>query len=103
MRIRALAWLLLSTLLTGCFFEHPLTSGPSKDINSWLLGVWEGTDSKGRTYRARIVPITGDRYYVSFRSLGRKKAPRGSVGIRRLDIACVLQPLSLPKMRSDIR
>ena len=78
MRIRALAWLLLSTLLTGCFFERPLTSGPSKDINSWLLGVWEGTDSKGRNYRARIVPMTGDRYYVSFRSLGRKKAPRGA-------------------------
>jgi hypothetical protein len=77
MRIRALACLLLCTLLTGCFFEHPLTRGPSKDINSWLLGVWEGTDSKGKTYRARVVPITSDRYYVSFRSLGRKKTPRG--------------------------
>jgi len=77
MSIRLLAWLLLCTLLTGCFFEHPLTSGPSKDINSWLLGVWESTDSKGRTYRARVVPITGDRYYVSFRAGGRKKAPRG--------------------------
>jgi hypothetical protein len=77
MRIRVLAWLLLCTVLTGCFFEHPLTGGPSKDINSWLLGVWEGTDSKGRTYSVRVVPITSDRYYVSFRSAGRKKAPRG--------------------------
>jgi hypothetical protein len=67
MSIRALAWLLLCTLLTGCFF--------AKDINSWLLGVWETTDSKGRTYRARVVPITSDRYYVSFQT-GRKKAPR---------------------------
>ena len=76
MRIRALAWLLLCTLLTGCFFERPLTSGPSKDINSWLLGVWESKDSKGRDYRARVVPITGDRYFVRFQVLGRKKAPR---------------------------
>ena len=72
MSIRALACLLLCTLLTGCFFEHPLTSGPSKDVNSWLLGVWESTDSKGRTYRARVVPITSDRYYVSFRTPGKK-------------------------------
>lgn len=76
MRIQALGWLLLCTLLTGCFFEHPLTSGPSKDINTWLLGVWESTDSKGRNYRARVVPITGDRYFVSFQALGGKKAPR---------------------------
>jgi hypothetical protein len=76
MRIRALAWLLLCTLLTGCFFEHPLTGGPSKDINTWLLGVWESKDSKGIAYRARVVPITGDRYFVSFQVLGRKKAPR---------------------------
>jgi hypothetical protein len=75
MSIRALAWLLLCTLLTGCFFEHPLSGGPSKDINSWLLGVWETTDPKGRTFRARVVPITSDRYYVSFQT-GRKKAPR---------------------------
>jgi hypothetical protein len=75
MRIRALAWLLLCTLLTGCFFEHPLTGGPSKDINTWLLGVWESKDSKGRAYRARVVPITGDRYFVSFQVLGRKKVP----------------------------
>ena len=72
-RIRALALLLLCTLLAGCYFENPLTGGPSKDINSWLLGVWEHKDTKGRTYRARIVPITGDRYFVSFQVLGRRK------------------------------
>jgi len=72
-RIRALALLLLCTLLAGCYFENPLTGGPSKDINSWLLGVWEHKDTKGRTYRARVVPITGDRYFVSFQVLGRRK------------------------------
>jgi hypothetical protein len=73
-RIRALALLLLCTLLAGCYFDNPLTGGPSKDINSWLLGVWEHKDEKtGKVYRARVVPITGDRYFVSFRVAGRKK------------------------------
>lgn len=72
-RIRALALLLLCTLLAGCYFENPLTGGPSKDINSWLLGVWEHKDMKGKTYRARVVPITGDRYFVSFQVLGGRK------------------------------
>lgn len=72
MRIRALA--LLCTLLAGCYFDHPLTSGPSKDINTWLLGVWEHKDAKGRVYRARVVPMTGDRYFVSFhQARGRKE------------------------------
>ncbi len=71
MRIRALA--LLCTLLGGCYFDYPLTGEPSKDINSWLLGVWEHKDAKGRVYRARVVPVTGDRYFVSFQARGRKE------------------------------
>ncbi len=76
MRIRALALLLLCTLLSGCYFENPLTSGPSKDINSWLLGVWEAKDKKGKIYRARVVPITGDRYFVAFQIPGGRKAAK---------------------------
>ena len=72
MRIRALALPFLCTLLAGCYFDHPLTGGPLKDVNSWLLGVWEHKDAKGRVYRARVVPLTGDRYFVSFQSAGRK-------------------------------
>jgi hypothetical protein len=72
MRIRALALLLFCTLFSGCYFDHPLTGEPSRDINSWLLGVWEHKDPKGKVYRARIVPVTGDRYFVSFQSGGRK-------------------------------
>jgi hypothetical protein len=75
-RIRALALLLLCTLLSGCYFEHPLTGGPSKDINTWLLGVWEAKDKKGKTYRARVVPITGDHYFVAFQVPGRRRAER---------------------------
>ena len=70
--MRALALLLLCTLLPGCYFDQPLTGGPLKDINSWLLGVWEHKDAKGRVYRARVVPLTGDRYFVSFQAGGRR-------------------------------
>ena len=73
MRIRAFASLLLCTVVAGCYFEHPLTGGPSKDINTWLLGVWEHKDAKKRTYRARVVPLTGDRYFVEFQSGGPRK------------------------------
>ena len=69
------------TLLIGCYFEHPLTGGPSKDINSWLLGVWEANDKKGKTYRARVVPITGDRYFVSFPATGSKKDREEDLGV----------------------
>jgi hypothetical protein len=76
MRIKALALLLVSTLLGGCYFDYPLTGGPLKDINSWLLGVWEHKDKKGRVYRARVVPLTGDRYFVSFQTGGRRGRER---------------------------
>ena len=66
----------LCTLLAGCYFDHPLTGGPSKDINSWLLGVWEHKDAKGRTYRARVVPITRGPLFREF------SAPSGA---RRLE------------------
>jgi hypothetical protein len=75
-RIRALALLLLCPLLAGCYFDNPLTSEPSKDINSWLLGVWEYKDTKGRTYRARLVPMTGDRYFVTFQAPGGRKGEK---------------------------
>ncbi len=68
---RALALLLFSVLLAGCYFDHPLTGSPSKDINTWLLGIWEHKDEKGKIYHTQITPLTGDRYAVSFRSVAK--------------------------------
>lgn len=68
----ALALVVFASLLAGCF-EHPLTERPSKDINTWLLGVWEYKDAKtDRTYRAAFLPLTGDRYTVWVRELGKR-------------------------------
>ena len=44
---------------------------------------------KGRTYRARVVPITGDRYYVSFRAGGRKKRRAVSGTLKAGSRACL--------------
>lgn len=71
MRLPALALLLISVLLTGCHFDNPL-SGPSKDVNTWLLGVWEYKDLKAKkTYRAQVTPISDERYAVVLRELGK--------------------------------
>lgn len=58
--------------LAGCFFDHPLTTVPSKDINTWGLGVWESTDDKGRVSRVMVTPIKADRYAVQLALPGKK-------------------------------
>lgn len=60
--------------LTACSFENPLTKGAAKNLNTWLLGVWEHKDEKGQVYRAGLQPLTGSRYAVWFRKIG--KTPR---------------------------
>lgn len=68
----------LTLLGGGCSFENPLTSSPSKDINSWLLGVWEHKDEKGQSYRATVVPQSGDRYWVNVQTLGKSRTQKKS-------------------------
>ena len=58
--------------LAGCFFDHPLTTAASKDINTWVLGVWESTDDKGRVSRVMVTPIKADRYAVQLSVPGKK-------------------------------
>lgn len=58
-------------ILDGCFFDHPLTGGPTKNVNTWLLGVWETTDDKGKTARAMVTPIASDRYAVQLALSGK--------------------------------
>ena len=85
------------TLLTGCF-EHPLTSGPSKDINSSLLGVWEARTPKAELIVPglfRLPAIVTTSVFAPW----AQKAPRGA-GIRRLDINVCLTAAFSPKMRS---
>lgn len=73
-RFAALALLLISVLLAGCFYQHPLTKGPSDDLNTWLLGVWEHTTEKGKVCRVSVLPLKPDRYRIILRELGATPA-----------------------------
>ncbi|GAB4174925.1 MAG: hypothetical protein Fur0032_14660 [Terrimicrobiaceae bacterium] len=65
--------------LSGCGFENPLTGRPSKDLNTWLLGVWEHKSEKGERFRAIVTPKTGDRYWVTVQKLAKSGKPARSM------------------------
>jgi len=69
---RLLSVALACLSLSGCFFDKPLTDGPTASINTWLLGVWETKDDKGRTSRAMVTPIDSDRYALELALPGKK-------------------------------
>lgn len=72
--MRVFAWMALAaSLLTlgGCYFDNPLTGGSTKEINTWLLGVWEHRDEDGRVARAQVTPISDSRYFVEFARPGK--------------------------------
>jgi hypothetical protein len=66
--MRALARLCIAmsaiVLVGGCYFDNPLTSASSKNLNTWLLGVWESKDEDGRVSRIMVTPATESRYFV---------------------------------------
>ncbi|MEI6280131.1 MAG: hypothetical protein WCQ16_12225 [Verrucomicrobiae bacterium] len=69
---RPVSALALGFILSGCFFDRPLTGGPSAGINTWLLGVWETADDKGHTARVMVTPVRSDRYAVALSLPGKK-------------------------------
>ncbi len=84
---------IICSVLTGCFYDHPLTETPSKDINTWLLGVWEHTNDKGDLDRATVLPLTGSRYTVWYESVpqsGPKKKWRFEGWLSRVGPAVFL-------------
>ena len=68
---RLLPALFIVLTLAGCYFDHPLTDRPSKDMNTWLLGVWESKDEKGRVSRVRVTPENADHYSVQLAVTGK--------------------------------
>jgi len=62
--ISRLAFLILPLLLTGCWFQNPLTPKGSENLTTWLLGAWQHRDKNGAVSRALVTPISGDLYRV---------------------------------------
>lgn len=71
MLTRTLILLVVLPVMAGAEFYFPLTSGPSKDLNSWLLGTWEHKGPNGKVYRATVTPKSGDRFWIVFQEPGR--------------------------------
>lgn len=69
--LRLIFALVLLLTFVGCYFDHPLTGGPNKGVNTWLLGVWESKDDKGRTSRLLVAPIASDRYSLQLALPGK--------------------------------
>lgn len=81
----ALALLAIVSLATGCQkYQNPLTDKPSKDINTWLLGVWEYKDDAGKTYQAGVLPISGARYSIWCQQKGTSKSVEYEAWISRV-------------------
>ena len=92
--------------LAGCYFDHPLTDRPSKDINTWLLGVWESKDDKGRVSRVMVTPDNADHYAVQLAVPGKKPGeikryefqawPSKVGGTLFLSMRCLASPGDIP-------
>ena len=104
--VRPAAAVFLLLTFAGCYFDHPLTSVPSKDINTWLVGVWESKDDKGRVSRVMVTPVDSDRYAVHLVLPGKKphetkryefEAWPSRVGDTRfLSLRCLTSPGDIP-------
>lgn len=67
---RVFVVLSISLLAVGCSFENPL-SGPTENLNTWLLGKWRHKDEKGNVYEASVLPHARDRMAISFQSFNK--------------------------------
>ena len=51
-------------LLSGCLYDNP-PSGPSRSIDTWLVGQWSATDKAGHVFDAVMTPATSSHYRLS--------------------------------------
>jgi len=58
--------LIISLSVTGCLYDNP-PSGPTRSIDTWLVGQWHSQDKSGHSYSAVVGPTTAsDHYRVTF-------------------------------------
>ena len=77
----------------GCLLEHA-PSGPSRNINTWLLGIWVHEDADGSSRKVWMMPVSSDRYALYFQeynSEGKvKETKRYEAWISRIGQASLL-------------
>lgn len=56
--------------LTGCPYDNS-PSGPSKNIDTWLVGQWEAHDAGGNGFHAVVAPSLPDHYAITLSRSGK--------------------------------
>lgn len=80
--------------LAGCLYDNPPT-GPSRSIDTWLVGQWQTKAKTGHSYSAVVVPTTAsDHYRVTFSRPG-SSAQEFDAWISRVDGFSILVLKSL--------
>lgn len=54
----------IALLLCGCLYDNP-PSGPSQNIDTWLVGQWDTKDKSGRDYHAVVAPSSPSHYRIT--------------------------------------
>jgi len=84
LRIPAPTLLLAAVLLlTGCLYDNP-PSGPSQNIDTWLVGQWNAKDKSGREYHAVVAPASPSHYRITL-TRGEKNTRDYDAWISRVD------------------
>jgi hypothetical protein len=65
LRIPSLTLLLgMIFVLSGCLYDNP-PSGPSRNIDTWLVGQWDTKDKSGKDYHAVVTPSSPSHYRIT--------------------------------------
>lgn len=58
--------LAIALMLTGCLYDNA-PSGPSRSIDTWLVGQWQTKDKSGHSYSSVVSPTkASDHYQITF-------------------------------------
>lgn len=68
-------------VLGGCLYDVP-PAGPSRTLNTWLLGVWEYRTAEGNTLRVTVAPASSHRYRLRIEEMGRDRKPSKSTDMQ---------------------
>lgn len=62
--LRFLSLVGVALLLSGCLYDNP-PSGPSRNVDTWLVGQWVTKDKADHTYKATVAPSSPNHYRIS--------------------------------------
>lgn len=92
--LRPIPLLVTVLLLSGCLYDNP-PSGPSRSIDTTLVGQWETKDQSGQISRVMVSPASSDHYRVTHSSNGGRQVYHFDAWLGRVDDFSILVLKSL--------